>query len=103
MTDWRVWMPTITRESAFSAAAWVKVVQLRVEPAGTAVVEVMVIGSPGSSPNTLTSAARAAKPAASAMFMSANIRAVFQMFLGRMARAVRARRFQPTADGSYQK
>jgi hypothetical protein len=42
-------------------------------------------------------------PSASAMFMSANIRAVFQMFFGWMATAVRARRFQPFALGSNQK
>jgi hypothetical protein len=57
-------MPTMTRESAFSAAAWVKVAHVRVEPTGTAVLEVIVIGLPGSSPNTSMRAARAAKPAA---------------------------------------
>jgi hypothetical protein len=53
----------MTRESPFSVAASVKVAQLRVPPSGTAVVEVMVIGRPRSSPNTSMRAARAAKPA----------------------------------------
>src|SRR5258706_11619379 len=47
-------MPTLIRDSAFSWAAWAKQFQVRVEPAGTAVVEVIVTVTQG--PNRSVSA-----------------------------------------------
>ena len=55
-------MPAITLDSAFSLAAWLKLLNVLTEPAGTAVKEVIVKGV--ELPNTVANTLAAALPRA---------------------------------------